>query len=252
MPINFTPLTVWSVPEQTQTAGTAIVALIPPYVAPASAPATLYAVPNTNTAPNWMGASGLVTHVSTLLYTCSTTAHKWFLMRPLNYTTFAAAVAKNTTAITLTADPGVYSANYKYPTPNGAAPVQVADNTIATNDYCAYQLADGTWNVDTIASGTFGGANLVLTTGTQNRNGSTVAAGSPFFFFGITTDVNPDGLGGNYASTATASTNRVNQIQDVIGCGPAGTHPGDPLIFFDANATAAGFLNGIFGYYGKL
>ncbi len=232
--------------------GTAFTKLIPPWVGPPGAAAMIYGL-NANNTPNWTGPSGGVTHITRALYTTPSTQHNVYLMRPLNWTTFSVAVAKNATAITLAADPGVYSTNYKYSLPAGQTGPCVADNAIAANDYVAYQLADGTWVLDTIASGTFGGGNLVLTTGTPNVNGATIAASSPLFFFGIKTDTDPATGGAHWTTLTTASTNRqdIFQQDNTVG-GFTALHPGDPIAFLSDNATAQGWLDLMAGYYGKM
>ncbi len=250
MPFAMPIWDTFAVPSATAAGATAFTALIPPYRwgsgGEGGAP-SLYGL-NVSGGPNWTGQHGAFTHVDTLLYTTAATAHKIGIMRPLNWTTFAAAVAKNATAITLTADPGVFSTNYKYPTPGGVVPA-LADDTIATSDYVAYQLNDGTWQLDTIASGTFAGANLVLTTGTANTAGATIAKGNVLFFFGIIGDTDPGTGLGQWQTTSIASATRATMLQEAVLGGLKALHRGDPMIFYSPNTTNAGLLDHLSGYY---
>lgn len=226
--------------------------------------------------PNWWTA-GSVTHVTDLIVTCSTTANIIYLMRPLNWTTLGAAMAKNTTAITLTDDPGVFSTNYRYPLPNqtwtppgtlnsGANAPDTSDNTIATNDFIAFQLANGRWHVSKIASGTFGGGNLVMSTATPNFASSTAVAGTPVFFFGIFSDTVPATALPHNIFTPIVSTQKMNLLApwggnaSAVG-GGGGTSdglgavvspvPGEPILVYNPNATATTTVDQVKGYYGK-
>ncbi len=268
-----TPLSIvgtFQVPGQVQTGGTAIVAFIPPYTGPQGEARNLFTVDTSLTIPgttivgrpgNLKGGSdagwgqgsvaGAFTHVTDFCSINSSTQHAWVIMRPLNWTYFTAALPKNTTAIpnaTLKDDPGLYSTNYRYPTPGGVAPAQVADAAInSTNKYVAYQLADGTWQMDTITSGTFG-ATLTLTTGTPNRAGGAIPQYSPFFYFGAT-NLNDPWTGANtvfYPTVSTTefrSTNMATLFQTF--------HRGDPMILFNANGTGQDYFSGAFGVYSK-
>jgi hypothetical protein len=238
-------------PRATQTAGTAITVGVPPvtHLGVSPLPYRYGQFDVTGGRANWLESVAARTVITCALYTTGPTGHTITLLRPLNFCKITAAIAAGGTAITVDADPGVFSSNYRYPLPTGAVP-SVADNAISTGDFVAYQLSDGTWVFDKIASGTFGGANLVLTTGVPNVTGVTVLANSPLFFFGIQTDTDP-ATGVAHPGTKTiASTNRVNQFDDgaVIGFGNA-LHPGDPLLLHSNNATDAGSFEGVAGYY---
>jgi len=195
--------------------------------------------------------SGGCPHVTSLVLLAGATPHTAWVLRPRNFTYFVAALPVNTTLIpnaALAGDPGVYSTNYQYPTPGGIPPGQVADNAIAAGDYVAYQLADGSWQADKIASGTFG-ASLTLATGTPNRTGGSVLTGTPFFFFGVAGDVDPANGQADFGYDTIVSTRNV--FQDPIAGIAQALHPGDPLLFFDANATNADVLDVLSGYYEK-
>ena len=236
----------FSLPSLTQTAGTAIASLVIPF--PGGGPAPLMYSADVNFRPNWNRPGGFA-HIEELTYTTTTTAHVVYLMRPLNWTTFSAAVPKATTAITLSTDPGKYSTGYHYATPGGAVPV-AADDTLVTGDYVCYQLADGTWQVDTIASGTFAGANLVLTTGTPNVTSGVIAANSPLFYFGIFSDTDPATGLANWNTTTVAAT-RNTLLADTLVGSFATLHAGDPVLFYSGNATNAGTLNVLSGFWDR-
>ncbi len=258
------PYPTFFVGSSTQTEGTAITALIPPNRG-AAGPPLLYQVDGQGQ-PNWIKGQGASkTHITRLQYTSGATAHTLTLFRPQNWTTFAAQVAKNTTSITLSDDPGVFSTNYRYPLPaqpGGAASWKVnppgtanavgpsvADDAIASGDYVAYQLSDGTWRLDTVASGTFAGANLVLTTGTPNVTGAVILKNSPLFLFGTTGDNDP-ATGTTHPTLPTiASTNDQNWDDGgVLGLFST-LHYGDPCFLLSNNATNAGTLEFISGFY---
>lgn len=243
----------FAVSEATGSGGTAFTALIPPYRGPAYNPlyvpsAILPGNPGPQGGYGTAGSGSAYTHVNTLLYTTGATAHKVGIMRPLNWTTFAAAVPKNTTAITLTADPGKYSTNFNYQTPGGVVPA-IADDTIVTGDYVAYQYADGTWQIDTIASGTFAGANLVLTTGTANQTGAVIPLGGILYYFGIIGDIDPNTGVTNWQTTLVASQARASLLQEGVLGEITSAHRGDPMIFYSPNTTNAGLMNHMAGYY---
>lgn len=240
----------FAIGHATAAGGTAFASIIPPYrfgTGRTGAPPKLYKASD-HDGPNWFGQSGAFTRINSLIYTSGATAHKVGILQPLNWTTFAAAVAKNSTAITLSADPGKYSTNYRFPTSGGAVP-SLADNTIAANDYVAYQLDDGTWRLDTIASGTFAGGDLVLTTGTANVTGATIAAGNVLFFFGVVGDTVPATGAVQWQSTTTASQNRQNLLQEDVMGGVVSVHKGSPLVFYSPNGTNAGVLDHLSGIY---
>lgn len=229
----------------TANGGTAFTWLIQPWM---GGPGRSRGLFQAQTSPKNLGRG--VAHVEKVVYTTQATAHLIGFLRPLNFTYFKVALAKQTTAIpdtTLFDDPGVYSTNYKYDGTLSTGTAAVADNAIAAGDYVVYQLDDGTWQLDTIASGTFG-SSLTLTTGTPNVTGGGCAAGSPFYFFGVVTDKDP-ATGHTPPQTNIAA----NQGGAVWGSGMYGVcsalHPGDPLIFYSPNTTTAGFLEYLCGYY---
>ena len=207
--------------------------------------------------PNWLTAPNFgVPHVSSIHLNTSSTSHSFFILRPLNWTYFPAGLAKNTTAIPdsaatgIASDPGLYATKYFYPTMGGLFPGQVADAAISsTNKLVAYQLADGTWQADTIASGTFG-STLTLTTGTPNRDGGAILAGAPMFYFGALAGTLADPASGRTGWGMGTLVSVRDNWQDYIVGEIAGLHQGDPLVVYDANGTAADSLV-VNGYYGQ-
>ncbi len=244
--VDIPKLGTFSTGRITQNSGTAIVQLVPPYQGPAGSAPLMYTYQGS---ANWLTIPGVgVPHVTTLSMLCGSTAHIAYIMRPKAFTYFTAALPVSTTAIpnaTLKADPGAYSTGYLYPLPSGVTAPNTADNTIATSDYVCYQLSDGSWQVDKIASGTFG-ASLALTTGTPST--ATIPKFSPLFWFGAAGDTDPQNNQIDPAFDTIVSVR--NTWQDyIVGIAQA-AHPGDPLLFYDANASAADFLNTLSGYYG--
>lgn len=246
---------------------TAALVLIPPFNGMGNVPyqynansplaSPIYNAPLTNKA-NWLQAPNFgVTHISSIQTLASSTAHTLFILRPLNFTYFPAGLAKNTTAIPDSAatgiadDPGLYATKYRYPTMGGVFPAQAADAAISsTNKVVAYQLTDGTWQIDTITSGTFG-STLTLTTGTPNNAGGAILPGTPMFYFGALAGTLKDPATGLSAWGLINVVSVLNNVTDYMVGEIAGVHPGDPLVIVDANATAADTIvvNGYYGAY---
>lgn len=235
-------------PATNASGGTVYYSLVEPFPGYTGAGRKIYQV--NGGVPNWWGPSDGVPHLSRILVTTPSNLQTFYIMRPLNWTYFTTAIAKNVTAFTgIAADPGVYSTSYKYPTPGSVVPTQAADDTIASGDYVVYQLADGTWIVDTAAS-TFSAGAVTMNTGTPNRGGG-ILINSPLFYFGLKTDTDPaTGLANPKISVAASQTNI-----DMLGSADYGSiaayHPGDPLLVFATNETAQGWINAIAGFYGK-
>jgi hypothetical protein len=246
MPFSDHILGTFALSSNTQVAGTAIASLVRPYRGNGG-DRTLYKMVGDR--PNWAGWP--FTHISQLVYTAAGTAHNVVIMRPLNYAVISADVAANATGFALKTDPGLYSTSYKYDLPGEAAGVgsaAVANNAIAAGDYVCYQLRDGTWVADTVASGTY--AALVLTTATPNVAGGGVESGSPMFFFGVSTDLDP-ATGAAQPTLASVASARQSLLSDTAFGTVAGLHPGDPLLVFSGNATAAGTLAMCTGFYSR-
>jgi hypothetical protein len=237
----------FATPSKTATAATAFAQLVPPWRGVAGGASKLYKLDSGR--PNW-SSRGAFTHITRLFYECGSTIHDVVVMRPLNYAIIRADVAHNAATFVLESDPGLYATvnNYKYglpPEANGIS-ASVANNAIAAGDYVAYQLRDGTWVLDTVASGTY--AALVLTTSTPNVTGGGVEAGTPMFFFGIYTDKDP-ATGLIHPVYSCKASTRENLLGAGDGASISSLHPGDPMVVFSGNATAAGFLVTAAGHY---
>lgn len=236
---------------------TAAQLLIPPCPGPAgSAPFIFKATGVGAQYANWLLAPNFGTpHVTSIRILSSSTVHSLIIFRPFNWTYFPSGLAKNTTAIPngtttgIASDPGVYSTSYAYATAGGLAPGITADAAISsTNNLVCYQLADGSWQFDTIASGTFG-SSLTLTTGTPNAAGGAIPTGGVMFFFGKNDGSLKDPATGTLpfilqtkASLDTSYLENLNGIYNAL-------HPGDPLFVYDGNGTATDSLHAS-GYYG--
>ena len=128
-------------------------------------------------------------------------------------------------------------------------PRDPAGNAAAASDIVAYQLIDGTWEFNTIASVSTKAITLTNNiAGVDAGAGATaIADGSPFLILGIVGD------GAYLALPLTASV--VNEWGATAGgSGIVLVHPyvGEPFYVYDANATNAGFLNNLlFGYINK-
>ncbi len=188
------------------------------------------------------------THITQLIYTGGSTIHNVTVMRPLNWTYITTAVAHNSQTVVLAADPGIYSTNYKYPLPGGVTkPAVGADDGIAGSDYVAFQLKDGSWHVSAVTS--VSSLTLTITTATPNVSGGGAAANTVLYFFGAAANVNPQ-TGAAHLYVNSIASARGSLISD--GAGPAAItslNPGDPLLIYSSNVTAAGFLNACCGIY---
>lgn len=228
MPIYST----FAVGRATAAGGTEFAKLIPPF--------------QTEGAPaNGVRSPG-ITHVSKLCYTTGATAHQIGIMRPFNFTTFSADAAAGQKVVNITADPGLYStvANWKYsPVPN-AVP-RIANNAIAASDYVAYQCADGSYVIDTVASV----ATLAVTLTTNVPTGG-VKSGGQFYFLGVIGDSDPSTADVNPQTTTVASAAQAVYWSDPIVGVVQAVHAGDPLMFYSPNTTNAGVLEFLCGFHG--
>lgn len=125
------------------------------------------------------------------------------------------------------------------------APKDPAGNAAAASDIIAYQLTDGTWEFNTVAS--LAGSIITLTTniaGVDAGGGATaIAAGGKVMIFGIIAD----GAVQSISLTASVVTRRGEG--DIVMVHP---HIGEPWYLSITNATNAGFLNNVLlGYINK-
>ena len=240
-----------SVGSMAGTDATATVKLIPPYRGPAGSPPFLYKY----TAAGGFFCGQAVTKLTTLAYTNGDTAHVLTVMRPKNRTYLNTAIAANATTFDPKHDPGLYSTSYNYPSNLTTGTAQVANNAIAASDWVAIQLKDGTFHVSKIASGTFGGGNLVLSTATPNVTGGGADAGAIVYWFGAPGDTDPAtgdaDINCSVAAVATSGVGFKVWDQPVFGFLSA-LNPGDPLLFYDPGTTHLGTLNYISGYFVKI
>lgn len=225
----------------TQTAGTVITGIVRPYPGVAGG-GNFLQKPNK---PNKSFGRG-VTHITTVLYTNGSTAHLVQICRPFNYTWLTTAIAANSGTAVLFDDPGKYSTNYKYFSPLSTGSAQIADNLIAANHFVVIQLADGTWFLSKITS--VSTLTLTLTTTLPNITGGGALVGAPVYFFGnLTTDKNPGDGNANPGTTFTSATRGAWQETT---CGIVSAfNPGDPLVVYSPNTTAAGTFDTVTGFY---
>lgn len=118
------------------------------------------------------------TTIMDLWYTAAGTAHVLTIMRVLGKAITTAAAASGQAVIAINRDPGKYASNI--------GTINTANNLIAAGDYVVYKCTDGTYIMDTVAS--VSTLNITMTT---NVPTSGVSAGAPFWWFGITGDINP-------------------------------------------------------------
>jgi hypothetical protein len=252
----------WSLGGSAPATGTAIAALIPPYSGFSTDGIKLFQVTpptpsvlNGWVGANWIGPEDCYTHITSVNTLQGSTANIWYIMAPTNWTYTTAAAAKNTSSLFVPVDPGLYSVNFRYPLASGVTkPAGVADAALASGDYLAYQLLDGTWQVNTTNT-TYGGTTagaITLATALPNVTGGGVAANSPVFLFKIYSASLPYTGNAQWSSTPKASTGPTNLFApDPILSGFSAVHKGDPLLIFNPNVTAASVLMGAAGFYSQ-
>ena len=176
-------------------------------------------------------------------FTTTGTAQAVTAMRPLSSRTntasppqpcscyLTAAAAASQAVVNINQDPGIYTA-YTF---NANAVPRTANNVIAASDNVVYQYPDGTWEANTVAS-----VSTLAITLTNNLATGGLAIGSPIFFYGILTDVNPyDGLVhpkfNLYAPANPTTINLGSEGYPWIGS----FNRGHPLLLTVTNATNA-------------
>lgn len=192
------------------------------------------------------------TRIVSVWYTASTTAHTLTVMRPLNVVTFTAAASAGQAVVNISADPGDYTG------------IRTSDNAIAGSDFVVYEVADGTYALDTVSSV----ATLAVTL-SNNVPTSGVLAGGKLWFYGIITDTNPLNAQAHPQFTLPASvttylgTDSGEGIAGFVGsiAPPGGTYGWptgtginltgryEPLIVHSGNATAAGTIEKVTAIY---
>lgn len=185
------------------------------------------------------------THVVKMAYTTGDTSHLVSIMRPLNFTVVASAVAANGTVITVADDPGVYSTNYKYPIVGGV-PAQLADNPIATNDYIVVQLADGTWIARKV---TVSGLALTVSNIPNGTGAIGIAKGALCYFMGIPGDANPADGQVHPSVNSTINTTRESLLDESFYGAVPSLHAGDPMLWYSPHTVHKGTLEALSGFY---
>ena len=153
-------------------------------------------------------------------YTPGATSHTLYAMRPLARTTASAAASASQAVVNLTADPGTGT---------------VAGG-IAANDWCVLELADGTFQLNKVAS-----VATLAVTFTDNLSAAMVS-GARVWFLGAPANGHatfslPTGSTTTLPADASGSSN-------MLGTDLAGTDgPDEPLVLHIDNVTNAGTLN---------
>ena len=111
------------------------------------------------------------------------------------------------------------------------APVDPAGNPVASGDDIAYQLPDGSWEFNTVAS--LSTKAITLT----NNIAVAVASGARVVVFGVAADLRYQ----KFAAAASVTTEWSNG-GDMVAISPK-INRGDPVILESNNATNDGFLN---------
>lgn len=222
----------------TQSSGTAITQLIPPYGG-VGYPGIGTAGPGAAKTPT--PGPGVI-HVTSFILDTGATAHTLTIMRPQNYTWFSAVAAAGQAVFNLHDDPGL-AANYKWPLANGQTVPSTANDGIAANDYVVYQAAPGQWVMDTVSSV----ATLAITMNTNLPTGGVVTGGL-LFYFGVAADTLPITNAANQQFATTTSTRL--SYTDPNGLWN-GLHSGAPMIVYDPNATNADTYQLICGFYSR-
>jgi hypothetical protein len=211
----------FQISSTTQTAGTAITAIIP-------------------------GKRNYITRLTELIYTSGTTQHTLIVMRPIATTTLASAAAAGASTLTLTAvDSGKTSAG-------------VAEN-LAASDWLAWEQDDGTVDYDVISS--INTTTKVVTLTGTNAVAAAAASRVWLFYeparpvhFAFTPQV---ALATYYTAYTTRFGNevggvaesKIQQWQDPYNYNNSNVSRYCPLLIYCANATAAGRLVAANGYY---
>lgn len=166
---------------------------------------------------------GAFTRLIKMLYLAGATAHTLTVLKCLGKTTLSAAAASSATTVVLTADPGTG-------TPASG---------IATNDWIAVQLDDGTFF---LAKAT-GVSTLTITVAALPAG---AAAGNNVYFFGAPADhassqTNPK-VNNVVGSAFTCTASVLKDFSDVAAGLHMSLNQNEPIMVYSDNATAAGEL----------
>ncbi len=172
-----------------------------------------------------------------LAYLCAATAHTISLMYAKDNASYAGS-SRNTTSAAALSGQAVINVT--------TTPRDPAGNAAAASDIVAYQLTDGTWEFNTIASVATKAIthNANITGVDAGAGGTAIAAGAKYLIFGVVGD------GACLKLKATASVQK-----EFLNYGlPVLVHPyvGEPFYVTIDNGTNAGFLmNALFGHLDK-
>ena len=196
----------------TASANPAIYALVPP------APANNYG----------LRKSSLFTRLMDLSYVSAGTQHTLTILKEIGRTTVASAAAASQAVVNLTANPGTSLLG-----PAGTAS-QLANDGVAANDYLVFELPDGTYYFDYVAS-----VNVLAVTMTNNLPTNGLAAGATVWMMGQTTDSEPTtGLAFPFLKPPVSARTLYTNILGIAVSG----YRYSPLLVSSSNATAAGFI----------
>jgi hypothetical protein len=185
------------------------------------------------------------TVLTTIRYNVGTTAHTLTVMKPQGVTTLASVAASGQADVVLTADPGAAPQRLG---PNNTAS-QLATNLIAANDYVAFEMPDGTFYFDTVASV----ASLTITL-TNNLPTNGIAVGAKCWFFGVAGDSDPFTGQAFYPLivTAAGSGTVTRQWQDKMNGVVSSNRPYEPLLLHSDNGTTAGKFDLVNAVYSNI
>lgn len=174
---------------------------------------------------------GVKTRITEVLYRGGNTAHTLTFLKALARTTAAAAAAASATELTVTSD-------------------SFLNQTIAASDYIVVKHSDGTFGAYLVSAN----ASKVLTIPALS---AAVAAGAPVWIMGAT--------GESEHITVQSLVNTDLRLESAVsgvvtsGFGPvtyssttySRTGNDDPILIHSNNATGAGVLENVSGYYGS-
>lgn len=176
---------------------------------------------------------GAKTNITQLMYVSSTTQHTLTILKPLARTTASAAALAAATSLLVTSN-------------------AFRGDTIAASDYIVVQHSDGTFGAY-LVSGVGGTGNLTLTIPALT---AAVAAGGFVWIMGATGEAEHI-VFSPPVSTTTRYQDSVSGIASsgyrTVTGGTVYSRSGndDPLLVHSNNATAAGVVESVSGYYGS-
>jgi hypothetical protein len=181
--------------------------------------------------------------ITSMVYICSTTAHAVNLIRPYGSTTVAATAAAGQKVVTLSVDPGLAPKG-----PNGTA--SLLGNSATTTDFLVFQTPGGEYYYDLIASVAAGAiSGQISATMTSNLPTNGLAAGATVWLHKASGGKDPfTGLTQESFNFPASTTTTIADASS--GIFSAGVY--QPILIYDANATADGTLLAVSGGYTEL